>query len=119
MKFNLDTLVSEYESLETQLSDPEIFKDQKKVKQVATRKKSIEGAVNLYKQYKQISESLAENKEMLGVEKEEEMRELLKMEIGEAEDQIPELEEKLKVALLPKDPNDDKNIIVELRAGAG
>jgi len=57
-----------------------------------------------------------ENKEMLGVEKEEEMRDLLKMEINEAEDQIPVLEEKLKVALLPKDPNDDKNIIVELRA---
>jgi peptide chain release factor 1 len=56
---------------------------------------------------------------MLGVEKEEEMRDLLKMEINEAEDQIPVFEEKLKVALLPKDPNDDKNIIVELRAGAG
>jgi len=119
MKFNLDSLVTEYQNLENQLSDPEIFKDQKKVKTVATRKKSIEWAVNLYKKYKQISETLVENKEMLGVEKEEEMRDLLKMEINEAEDQIPVLEEKLKVALLPKDPNDDKNIIVELRAWAG
>jgi peptide chain release factor 1 len=56
---------------------------------------------------------------MLGIEKEEEMRELLKIEIHEAEEQIPVLEEKLKVALLPKDPNDDKNILVEVRAGAG
>ena len=119
MKFNLDTLVTEFESLETQLSDPEIFKDQKKVKEVATRKKSIEHAVNLYKEYKILNESLDENKEMLNEEKEEEMRELLKMEISEAEDAIPELEEKLKMALLPKDPNDNKNIIVEVRAGTG
>jgi peptide chain release factor 1 len=119
MKFNLDTLVTEFESLETQLSDPEIFKDQKKVKEVATRKKSIEHAVNLYKGYKALNEALDENKEMLNEEKEEEMRELLKMEISEAEDTIPELEEKLKMALLPKDPNDNKNIIVEVRAGTG
>lgn len=119
MKFNLDTLVEEYQSLEMQLSDPDIFKDQKKVKQVATRKKSIEEAVDLYKEYKTISESLYENKEMLAGEKEEEMRELLKMEISEAEEAIPKFEENLKVALLPKDQNDDKNIIVELRAGAG
>lgn len=119
MKFNLDTLVEEYQSLEMQLSDPDIFKDQKKVKQVATRKKSIEEAVDLYKEYKTISESLDENKEMLAGEKEEEMRELLKMEISEAEEAIPKFEENLKVALLPKDQNDDKNIIVELRAGAG
>lgn len=119
MKFNLDTLVEEFESLESQLSDPEIFKDQKKVKQVATRKKTIEGAVILYKEYKILHESLSENKEMLGMEKDEEMRDLLKMEISEAEDRIPVIEEDLKIALLPKDPNDDKNIIVELRAGAG
>ena len=119
MKFNLDTLVEEFENLESQLSDPEIFKDQKKVKEVARRKKSIEGAVNLYKEYKTISEQFEENKEMLGVEKDEEMRELLKMEIIEAEEKIPQLEEELKMALLPKDPNDDKNIIVEVRAGTG
>ena len=119
MKFNLDTLVQEFEDLEKQLSDPEIFKDQKKVKQVATRKKSIEQAVTLYRDYKSMNKSLDENKEMLNLEKDEEMRELFKMEISEAETQIPELEESLKMALLPKDPNDDKNIIVEVRAGTG
>ncbi len=119
MKFNLDTLEQEFVNLEAQLSDPEIFKDQKKVKEVATRKKQIEAAVKLYRQYRSVSESFEENKTMLGLEKDEEMRELLKMEISEAEDIIPELEEKLKVELLPKDHNDDKNIIVELRAGAG
>lgn len=119
MKFNLDNLVNEFEELEKKLSDPEIFKDQKKVREVASRKKSIEQAVELYKTYKTVYEAFVENKQMLDEEKDEEMRELLKMEIHEAEDQIPQMEEDLKIALLPKDPNDEKNIIVEVRAGTG
>ena len=117
MKFNLDTLVEEFENLETELSNPEIFKDQQKVKQVSRRKKSITEAVWLYREYKALSESLEENKDMLSEEKDEEMKDLLKVEIWETEEKIPELEEKLKMALLPKDPNDEKNIMVELRAG--
>jgi peptide chain release factor 1 len=116
MKFNLDNLVSEYEELERKLSDPEIFKDQKKVKEVSTRKKSMEEAVLLYKDYKKLNEILIENKEMLDVEDDEEMREMLKEEIKDIEKKIPNFEEKLKIALLPKDPNDEKNIIVEVRA---
>ncbi len=119
MKFNLDTLVEEFENLEKELSNPEIFKDQKKVKQVSSRKKSIEEAVTLYREYKILNESLTENKEMLSGEKDEEMKDLIKLEISEAEEKIPHLEEQLKMALLPKDPNDDKNIIVEVRAGTG
>ena len=119
MKFNLDSLLAEFEDLEKQLSDPEIFKDQKKVRQVAQKKKAMEEAVLLYKEYKAINEALEENKEMLDGEKDEEMREMLKEEIIEWEHKIPEFEDKLKLALLPKDPNDDRNIIVELRAGAG
>lgn len=119
MRFNLDNLVSEYEELENKLSDPDIFKDQKKVREVATRKKSIEEAVNLYKTYKSANEALNDNKEMLDAEKDEEMRELLKEEIRELEIKIPEMEENLKISLLPKDPNDDKSIIVEVRAGTG
>lgn len=119
MKFNLDNLVTEYEALEQKMSDPEIFKDQKKVKEVTGRKKQIEEAVNLYKQYKSVYEAYEENKEMLYSEKDEEMRDLIKMEISEAEEKIPNLEESLKISLLPKDPNDDKNIIVEVRAWAG
>jgi peptide chain release factor 1 len=119
MKFNLDNLVEEYGQLENKLSDPEIFKDQKKIRQVAGRKKSIERAVILYKEYKAVNEALIENKEMLTWEKDEEMREMLKEEIKEIEVKIPEMEEVLKIELLPKDPNDDKNIMVEIRAGAG
>jgi len=119
MKFNLDNLVEEFTNLEKQLSDPEIFKDPKKVKNVASRKKSMEEAVLLYKDYKSLNEALIENKEMLDSENDEEMREMLKEEIRDAEKEIPEFEEKLKLALLPKDPNDEKNIIVEVRAWTG
>lgn len=119
MKYNLDNLVAEYEELEMKLGDPEIFKDQKKVKEVSSRKKSIEEAVNLYKKYKNLNEELSDNKEMLGAESDEEMKELLKEEIKDAEIKIPEMEEELKIALLPKDPNDDKNIMVEVRAWTG
>lgn len=119
MKFNLDNLVNEFQELEKKLSDPEIFKDQKKVREVASRKKSIEKAVELYKEYKSSFEALEENKQMLGEEKDAEMREMLKEEIKEIEEKIPTMEEELKISLLPKDPNDEKNIIVELRAGTG
>ena len=119
MKFNLDNLVEEFEELEKKLSDPEIFKDQKKVREVSTRKKQITEAVEIYKEYKKLNDSLAENKEMLKAEKDSEMIDLLKMEIQEADEKIPELEEKLTLSLLPQDPNDDKNIMVEIRAAAG
>lgn len=119
MKFNLDNFVTEFEELEKKLSDPEIFKDQKKVREVSSRKKSIEEAVFLYREYKVLNDSLQENKEMLKEEKDDDMKELLKNEINELENKIPEMEEKLTIALLPKDPNDAKNIMVEVRAGTG
>lgn len=117
MKYNLDNLVTELGDLEKKMSDSDIFKDQKKVREVSSRKKSIEKAVEIYKKYKSANESLSENKEMLDMEKDEEMRELLKEDIKNLEEQIPELEEQLKIELLPKDQNDEKNIIVEVRAG--
>ncbi len=79
----------------------------------------MQWAVELYKVYKESNEALIENKEMLKEEKDEEMREMLKEEIREIELKIPEMEETLKIELLPKDPNDDKNIMVEVRAWAG
>lgn len=119
MKFNLDSLVAEYENLEAQLSDPSIFSDQKKVKEVSSRKKVISEAVNLYKEYKQAHVSLDEAKSILDTESDEEMRELAKMEREEAEAKIEDLESKIKISLLPKDQDDDKNIIVEIRAWTG
>lgn len=119
MKYNLDNLVTEFENLEKEMSDPEIFKDQKKIREVSSRKKSIEKAVEIYRDYKAKNEALEENKLMLNSEKDEDMRELLKEDIKLLEEDIPNLEEELKVELLPKDQNDDKNIIVEIRAWTG
>lgn len=117
MKFNLENLVEEYNRLEEELANPEIFKDQKKVKETAQKKKSLEEAVSLYKEYKNTHTSLEEATKILYEENDEEMRELAKLEKEEAEAKITDLEERLKISLLPKDPNDEKNIIVEVRAG--
>ncbi|NUJ98231.1 peptide chain release factor 1 [Candidatus Gracilibacteria bacterium] len=119
MKFNLDNLVAEYEKFELELGNPEIFKDQKKVKEISQKKKNIEEAVNLYKVYKGLFASLDEAVKILYEESDEEMRELAKMQKDESEAKIIELEEQIKIALLPKDPNDEKNIMVEVRAGTG
>ena len=78
----------------------------------------MEPIVNKYKEYKQAKESMAEAKDMLEMG-DEELRELAKMEISDLEDQIPQLEEELKILMLPKDPNDEKNVILEVRAGTG
>lgn len=78
----------------------------------------MEPIVNKYKEYKKTKESVAEAKEMLD-SGDEELKELAKMELADLEDKIPEMENDLKVLLLPKDPNDDKNVILEIRAGTG
>ena len=119
MNFNLDNLVIEYENLEKELSNPDIFRDQKKVRVVSSRKKQLEEAVVLYRVYKTTNQSIDDNKEMLKEEKDEEMRDLLKEEIKQDEALIINQEEALKIALLPKDEDDDKNIIVEIRAWTG
>jgi len=119
MKFNLDTLVLENEKLEADLVNPDIFRDQKKVREVSSRKKQISGAVEIYKDYKKLNESLEENKQMLKDETDSEMKDLLLSEIDDLNSKIESLEEELKVALLPKDDNDEKNIIVEIRAWTG
>ena len=119
MKYNLDNLVTELEELDKKMTDPDIFKDQKKVREVASRKKAISKAVEIYKEYNHLNQDLQDNKNMLSSEKDEEMKELLKEDIKNLEEKIPELEEELKIELLPKDKNDEKNIIVEVRAGTG
>mgnify|MGYP000009119839 FL=1 len=119
MKFQLDNLITEYENLEQELADPAIFSDIKRLKSVNQKKKNLEKTVELYKIYKNLYANYEEAKTLVVNEKDPEMLELMKMEIAEAEEKIPVLEEELKIALLPKDPNDEKNIILEVRAGAG
>jgi len=118
MKFQLDNLITEFESLEAELANPAIYSDLKKLKEVNQKKKSLEKTVELYKEYKNLYANYEEAKTLVTDEKDPEMLELMKGEISIAEKKIPELEEALKIALLPKDPNDEKNIILEVRAGA-
>ncbi len=72
-----------------------------------------------YREYKSVLDSIKESKEILQEESDEELRELAKMELAEMEEKVAPLEEEIKILLLPKDPNDDKNVIVEIRGGAG
>jgi len=119
MKFELDHLVEEYAAIELRLQDGDIYSDPKLLKETMLKKKSLETTVGLYNQYKSQMQNLAEAKDILSNEKDPDMIELAKMQVLESETKIPELEEALKLALLPKDKNDDKNIILEVRAGAG
>jgi peptide chain release factor 1 len=119
MKFELDHIVQEFNALELKLQDGAIYSDPKLLKETMQKKKSLEKSVNLYLQYKWLIANLAEAKSILSNEKDADMIELAKLQLEEAETKLPELEEALKVALLPRDKNDDKNIILEVRAGAG
>lgn len=119
MKFSLDNIITEYESLETELTDPSIYSDLKRLKAVNQKKKSMEKTVELYREYKQLYANYEEIKGLVSNEKDPEMLEMMKSEIAAADIRIPELEEEIKIALLPKDPNDEKNIMLEVRAGVG
>lgn len=108
-----------YESLEQQLADPEIMQDQRAYQQVAKAHSDLADIVAKWREYKQARQQLADVEQMLGERLDDEMRELAQMELDEIKDKIPQIEEELKLMLLPKDPNDEKDVIVEIRAGTG
>jgi peptide chain release factor 1 len=115
----LDQVVKRFEELTEKLADPTIYDRQKEFKQVSEERGNIEDLVNCYKKYSKIKSDLEGAKEILATEKDEDMREMAKEEISEYESEIPALEEELKILLLPKDPLDNKNCMLEIRAGAG
>lgn len=119
MKFDLTNLVNESKSIEDLLAEGSIFSDQKKLKETMIRKKFLDAVVWLYQEYQKSSHDLEEGKKILQNESDEELREMAKAEVSTLEAKVPELEEKIKIALIPPDPNDEKNVIVEVRAGAG
>ncbi len=114
----LDFILEKYEELSLKVSDPDVINNQKLWQKHIKEMGEMEPIVNKYREYKKAKEAVAEAKEMLD-SGDEELRELAKMEISEYEEQLPQLEEQLKILLLPKDPNDDKNVILEVRAGTG
>ena len=114
----LDFILEKYEELSMKVSDPDIINNQPVWQKHIKEMGEMEPIVNKYRDYKKAKESVAEAKEMLE-SGDEELRELAKMEIAEYEDEIPKMEDELKILLLPKDPNDEKNVILEVRAGTG
>ncbi|HLE11959.1 MAG: peptide chain release factor 1 [Bdellovibrionales bacterium RIFOXYD12_FULL_39_22] len=115
----LDAVVQRFEQLTEKLADPSIYDRQEELKKVSEERANIEPIVEAYKHYKKVKQELEESKDLIKSEKDGEMIELLKEEIAEKNKAIPNLESELKVLLLPKDPDDDKNVMVEIRAGAG
>ncbi len=114
----LEFVLEKYEELSMKVSDPEIINNQPVWQKHIKEMGEMEPIVMKYKEYKAAKESMAEAKDMLDMG-DEELKELAKMEISDLEDRIPQLEEELKILMLPKDPNDEKNVILEVRAGTG
>jgi peptide chain release factor 1 len=115
----LEIIENRYEQLNELLSDPDIVSDPDKLREYSKEQSDLQKTVDIYREYKKYNETIAESKEMLGETDDKEMLEMLKEEISEAEKELPRLEEKLKFQLIPKDPNDDKNVIIEIRGAAG
>lgn len=108
-----------YEELTAQISSPEIMSDMTIYVKTMKQHRSLEEIVLKYREVKKMQEELAGAKELLASADDDEMREMAQMEIDEIEEKLPQAEEELKILLLPKDPNDEKNVIVEIRAGTG
>ncbi len=115
----LDFLETKYQELNEQISDPQVISDQERWRKLMKEQNSLTPIVEKYREYKKAKETVEEMLEMLSSKPDKELKELAELELSEAKESIPVIEEELKILLLPKDPNDDKNVIVEIRAGAG
>ncbi|MEW6697807.1 MAG: peptide chain release factor 1 [Bacillota bacterium] len=115
----LQALEDKYVQLEAQISDPEVMADRAKWQQLVKSHSDLGDLVEVYRQYKKAQEDLEENKLMLEEKLEPDFQEMVQLEIEELTEKIESYENRLKILLLPKDPNDDKNVIVEIRGGTG
>ncbi|MES2527653.1 MAG: peptide chain release factor 1 [Bdellovibrionota bacterium] len=115
----LDAVVRRYEILTERLGDPSLYDRAQELRETNTERSNIEPIVIKYREYKKLKADIENNKDLIHNEKDEEMREMAKEELSELEAKLPGIEQELKLLLLPKDPNDDRNVILEIRAGAG
>ena len=115
----LDFILEKYEELSKKVSDPDVIAKQKEWQKLMKEMSDLEPIVKEYTAYKKAKEELEEAKEILDMEDDEELREMAREELKANEAAIEEYTENLKILLLPKDPNDDKNVILEIRAGTG
>ncbi|KUP04182.1 peptide chain release factor 1 [Bacillus coahuilensis m2-6] len=115
----LQAVEDRYDKLNELLSDPEVVSDPKKLREYSKEQSGHQATVEAYREYKDAKEQYNDAKQMLEDKLDPEMREMVKEEISELEEQIESLEERMKILLIPKDPNDDKNVIMEVRGAAG
>lgn len=108
-----------YEKLNELLSDPDVVSDPKKLREYSKEQSAIQETVQTYREYKQVKEELQDAKLLLDDKLDAEMRAMVKEEVASLEERAEQLEEQLKILLIPKDPNDDKNVIMEIRGAAG
>lgn len=115
----LEDLLIRYEEVMGELQEPDVANDTERFRRLMKEQSDLAPIVEAYKEYKQCRQDVEDSLAMLEEESDEELRELAKEEMNSAKARIEELEREMKILLLPKDPNDDKNVIVEIRAGAG
>jgi len=115
----LQAVEDRYEKLNELLSDPEVISDTNKLREYSKEQSDMQETVEVYREYKDVREQLRDAKAMLEDKLDADMREMVKEEVSELESQEKTLSERLKILLVPKDPNDDKNVIVEVRGAAG
>ncbi|WP_237036147.1 peptide chain release factor 1 [Mediannikoviicoccus vaginalis] len=116
---NLDAVEEKYKKLEFEIADPEVMKDMDHWQKLIKEHADLKPIVEKYDELKNAKETMEEDKELLNEDLDDEMRELLKEEVSKLEKDIETFEDELKILLLPKDPNDNKNVFLEIRAGAG
>ncbi len=115
----LEDLLIRLDEILSELQEPDVANDQERFRKLMKEQNELTPIVEAYKEYKASKQAIQDSLDMLEEESDEEMRELAKEELSEAKARVEELEHELKILLLPKDPNDDKNVMVEIRAGAG
>jgi peptide chain release factor 1 len=116
---NLDDILVHYEELMMELGSPDVANDQNKFRKLMKEQSDLQPLVESYKEYKKVRQDQEDALALLETENDEDLRDMAKEELSEAKKREEELEQELKILLLPKDPNDDKNIMLEIRAGAG
>ena len=115
----LDDILIHFEEIMNELNEPTVTNNQERFRALMKEQSDLTPLVEAYKEYKQCKQDVEDSLVMLETESDEDMKEMLKEELSSGKKRIEELEQELKILLLPKDPNDDKNVIVEIRAGAG
>ena len=115
----LEDLLIRYQEIMDELSEPSVINDQDRYRKLMKEQNDLSEIVEAYKEYKATKQGIEDSLAMIEEESDEEMRELAKEELNECKSRLVEIENHLKVLLLPKDPNDEKNVVVEIRAGAG